>query len=76
MRNTALAFALVLGASIGAAATTAMAADAPAFEQVDVDQDGVISETEASAVPEIDFATADADGDGTLSRAEYEQALG
>ena len=51
----------------------ALAQELPAFEDVDQDSDGMISETEASAVEGLDFATADANQDGAISREEYQQ---
>lgn len=46
----------------------------PAFEDVDTNGDGAISQEEAAAVEGLDFATADANQDGSLSREEYEAA--
>lgn len=46
-------------------------AAAPAFEEVDANADGQITEEEASAVEGLDFATCDADQDGALSADEY-----
>jgi hypothetical protein len=50
----------------------ALAQGAPAFEEVDANQDGAISQEEAAVVEGLDFATADANQDGQLSREEYE----
>jgi hypothetical protein len=46
----------------------------PAFEEVDANSDGQISQEEASAIEGLDFATADADQDGALSQEEYDAA--
>jgi len=43
----------------------------PPFEEVDSNQDGQISRTEAAAVEGLTFDTADADQNGSLSRTEY-----
>jgi hypothetical protein len=48
---------------------------APAFDEVDTDHDGWISETEAGLIEEgLDFSAADANGDGHLDETEYEMA--
>lgn len=47
---------------------------APAFEQLDQNKDGALSESEASRVPGLDFKKADTNHDRKLSRAEYETA--
>lgn len=47
----------------------------PAFEDVDADQDGAISQEEAAAVEGLDFAAADTDQSGSLSPEEYEAAV-
>jgi hypothetical protein len=49
--------------------------EAPSFEDVDTNENGVISESEAALVPGLDFATADLNGDGVLSRTEYDEAM-
>ena len=54
----------------------AMAQDAPSFEEVDANQDGMISQEEAAAVEGLDIATADSNQDGSLDRQEYEAATG
>ena len=51
-------------------------AQAPAFEEVDANADGAISQEEASAVEGLDFATCDANQDGQLGREEYEACTG
>ena len=55
-------------------ASAAFAQGLPAFEEVDQNSDGQISQQEAGVVEALDFATADADQDGTIDRSEY-QAL-
>lgn len=57
-------------------AGSAVAQGLPAFEEVDANGDGQISEQEAAAVEGLDFASADANQDGALDRAEYEAASG
>lgn len=51
--------------------STAYAQELPAFDEVDQNGDGMISEAEAGAVDGLDFAAADADRDGAISREEY-----
>jgi predicted lipoprotein with Yx(FWY)xxD motif len=53
-------------------AGVAMAQNAPAFEEVDIDADGQITKEEAMVVEGLDFATCDEDQDGVLSKEEYE----
>lgn len=43
----------------------------PPFEEVDSNQDGEISRTEAAAIEGLDFDTADTNQDGSLDRTEY-----
>jgi hypothetical protein len=57
-------------------AGAALAQDAPSFEEVDQNGDGMISQEEAAAVEGLDFATADTNQDGSLDRDEYNQATG
>lgn len=52
----------------------AMAQGLPAFEEVDANADGQISQEEAAAIEGLDMAAADTNQDGVLSRAEYEAA--
>jgi hypothetical protein len=52
----------------------AFAQERPAFEDVDANADGQLSQEEAAAIEGLDFAAADADQSGTLSREEYEAA--
>lgn len=47
----------------------------PAFEDVDQNGDGVISQEEAQTVEGLDFAAADTNQDGQLSREEYTAAM-
>jgi hypothetical protein len=49
-------------------------AAAPEFDDVDANQDGMLSKIEASVVKGLDFAKADLDKDGMLDRAEYDAA--
>lgn len=46
------------------------------FEEVDANQDGIISSEEAAIVEGLDFSAADADADGALSMDEYQSATG
>lgn len=55
-------------------ASAALAQGMPAFEEVDANGDGQISQEEAAAIEGLDFATADTNQDGALSREEYEAA--
>lgn len=50
----------------------AVAQEMPAFEDVDANGDGAISQEEASTVEGLDFAAKDTDQNGSLSREEYE----
>lgn len=43
----------------------------PPFEEVDSNQDGQISRTEAAAIEGLTFDTADTNQDGSLDRTEY-----
>jgi hypothetical protein len=52
-------------------ATAAFAQGMPAFEEVDSNADGVISQEEAQVIEGLDFATADTNQDGALSLEEY-----
>ena len=51
----------------------AIAQEMPAFDDVDQNKDGVISQAEASRVEGIDFAALDTDKNGSIDRQEYEQ---
>jgi hypothetical protein len=55
-------------------ASAALAQGMPAFEEVDANDDGQISQEEAAVIEGFDFATADTNQDGSLSREEYEAA--
>ncbi|NIR31795.1 MAG: hypothetical protein GWN84_21265 [Gammaproteobacteria bacterium] len=46
----------------------------PAFEDVDANADGAISQREAGAVEGLDFKQADTNQDGALSKKEYQAA--
>jgi hypothetical protein len=65
------AFALALA---GAAAAQEDEIELPSFEDVDTNENGVISESEATMVPGLDFESADSNQDGVLSRTEFEAA--
>lgn len=66
--NKTIAFAaLILAGNVAFAA-------APAFEDVDTNGDGVLSQEEAAAVEGLDFTAADTDQNGSLSKDEYEAA--
>lgn len=68
MRSVVIALCMVFGL-----AGVAFAAG-PAFEDVDKNADGMISEEELASVEGLDFAKVDANGDGQVSRSEYESA--
>jgi Ca2+-binding EF-hand superfamily protein len=51
--------------------TTTKAATSAQFDTLDVNRDGRISSTEASADSKIVFSTADKNGDGYLDSSEY-----
>ncbi len=54
----------------------AQQSSAPPFEQVDTNNDGMISRAEAAKVEGLDFSQADTNNDGHLSRQEYDAATG
>lgn len=60
--------------ALGFAAVALAQEQAPAFEEVDTNSDGMISQEEAAQVEGLDFATADANQDGQLDRQEYQSA--
>lgn len=49
----------------------ALAQDRPDFEEVDQNDDGMISQEEAAEVEGLDFESADTNGDGSIDRVEY-----
>lgn len=51
-------------------------AQAPTFEEVDANMDGLIDQNEAAAVEGLDFATADANQDGSIDREEWGTVTG
>ncbi len=53
----------------------AFAAEGPAFEEVDANADGMISQEEAATVEGLDFATCDENQDGSLSQEEYKACV-
>jgi hypothetical protein len=63
-----LTFLAAMGFAMAAAAQ-----ELPSFEDVDLNGDGAISESEASVVEGLDFAAADANQDGGIDRDEYGQ---
>ncbi len=60
---------LAFGFSAGA-----IAQEMPDFEEVDQNDDGMISQEEAAEVEGLDFATADTNQDGSIDRVEYATA--
>ena len=46
----------------------------PAFQDVDINKDGVITPDEAAGVEGLDMASSDTNGDGALSQDEYAAA--
>ena len=69
MKKTLTTLALLAGISAVAFAQSA------AFEEVDVNQDGIITVEEAATIEGLDFGAADLNGDGMLDKAEYEAAM-
>lgn len=57
------------------AALASTSAFAATFDEVDADQDGMVSAEEAQAAG-IDMTTADANQDGSLDQGEFEAAMG
>jgi len=74
MRSAIITVTMVLGMVLGLGGVAFAAGDAPAFEDVDKNADGMISEQELASVEGVDLAKADENGDGHLSRSEYEAA--
>ena len=60
-------------AALGMFSGIAMAAP-PAFQDVDINKDGVITAEEAAQVEGLDMTTADVNGDGKLTMEEYNAA--
>lgn len=60
--------------ALGFSAAAVAQQQAPSFEEVDQNSDGMISQEEAQQVEGLDFATADENQDGQLDRQEYQQA--
>lgn len=67
LKTTLLPLAMLFGAGTVAAAS-------PAFDDLDINGDGMLSAEETAAVKDLNLATADTDGDGALSREEFEAA--
>ena len=82
MRNTLVLISLLALGSLAQAnqgdVIHAAIMQPPAFEDVDINKDGVISKDEAihaKVMNEQDFAAADKDGNGMLSKNEYRRAV-
>lgn len=60
--------------ALGFSAAALAQQEAPSFEEVDQNSDGMISQQEAEQVEGLDFQTADRNQDGQLDREEYRQA--
>lgn len=60
--------------ALGFSAAVMAQQEAPSFEEVDQNSDGMISQQEAGEVEGLDFATADRNQDGQLDRQEFQQA--
>ncbi|MDQ2695999.1 MAG: hypothetical protein M3Z21_11610 [Pseudomonadota bacterium] len=58
-----------------AAAPESELAVPPAFEELDANADGYLSEAEVASVADVDFQQADADQDGQLTDEEYRRAI-
>ncbi len=56
-------------------AASASLAQAPAFQDLDSDGDGFLSEAEIGAVKNIDFYDADTSKDGRIDPQEYQVAI-
>jgi hypothetical protein len=67
-------YALTMASVIGLASVAF--AQSPAFEDLDTDRSGTLSESEAAGVDALDCAQADTNHDGSLDRAEFEAAIG
>ena len=69
---------LSLAAALALATGTAYAADVPNFNQMDKDNDGSLTRSEAAGNPKLadQFSQVDDDGDGRLSRGEYLAIMG
>lgn len=67
LKTTLLPLAMLFGAG-------AVAADTPAFDDLDINGDGMLSAEETVAVEGLNLETADTDGDSALSREEFEAA--
>lgn len=69
MRNK---LAIVLGLLL--ASSVAIAADYPKFDDVDLDGDGALNQTEAAQAG-LDIESADTNGDGVIDSDEYQAAV-
>lgn len=69
MRNIT---AILLGMSL--ASGVAIGAENPKFDDVDLDGDGKLNQTEAAQAG-VDLESSDMDGDGALSESEYQAAV-
>lgn len=69
---------LSLAAALALATGTAYAADVPNFNQMDKDNDGALTRSEAAGNPKLadQFDQVDDNGDGRLSRGEYLAIMG
>ncbi len=65
----------LIPATLALASGIAIAAG-PGFTQVDTNQDGALSQEEASLVEGLDFEAVDQDKNGVLSIEEYTAAVG
>jgi EF hand len=76
MKFIAALFTLLLFSGVSLAAMPGGKSSAPPFQQIDLNRDGSLSQSEAAAVPGLDFKKADTNHDNKLSRAEYQTAVG
>lgn len=68
LKSMLLAFGLLLGSGV------AIAEGTDKFTELDTNQDGSLSQEEASSAEGLDFETADTNGDGSLSEEEFKAA--
>ncbi|MBB3190913.1 EF-hand domain-containing protein [Halomonas cerina] len=68
LKSMLLALALLFGSGV------AIAEGTDKFTELDTNQDGSLSQEEASGVEGLEFESADTDGNGSLSEEEFKAA--